>query len=175
MGHMHGQAGLAHARHAVDRGRASSAQQLFDQRGLRFPAGEVEQVGRQIVAARGGRRAGFGRLGPHRAQWPGVAAHGPAQRHDGLPRRHELTGQVPGQRRAAQTRLAGKGAQAEPAQLLDPGELSHQSLLGAGHVQHRTRPVPQKRIGDAFALLNRVLRVPRCPTDHAGPDTPMVG
>ncbi|GAB3879294.1 hypothetical protein GCM10027612_04850 [Microbispora bryophytorum subsp. camponoti] len=57
MGHMHGQAGLAHARHAVDRGRAGGAQQLFDQGGLRFPAGEVEQVGRQIVAAPGGRRA----------------------------------------------------------------------------------------------------------------------
>ena len=175
VGHVHGQAGLAHARHAVDRDRAGGAQQLFDQRGLRLPAGEVEQVGRQVVAARGGRRAGLGRLGPHRAQRPGVAAHGPAQRHDGLPRRHQPTGQVPGQRRAAQTRLAGEGAQAEPAQLLDPGELSHQSLLGAGHMQHRIRPGSTKRIGDAFALLDRGLRVPRCPTDRAGRGAPMVG
>jgi hypothetical protein len=67
MGHVHGQAGLAHARHAVDRDRAGGAQQLFDQRALRLPTGEVEQIGRQVVAARGGRRAGLGSLGPHRA------------------------------------------------------------------------------------------------------------
>ena len=48
---VHGQAGLADARHAVDRDRAGGPQQLLDQRGLRLPAGEVEQVGRQVVAA----------------------------------------------------------------------------------------------------------------------------
>ncbi|SCG45145.1 hypothetical protein GA0070609_1587 [Micromonospora echinaurantiaca] len=150
VGHVHGQAGLSDARHAVDSDRGSRAQQLLDQRGLSFPAGEVEQVGRQVVAARSGRRAGPGRLGPHRAQGPGIAAHGPAKRHHGLPRRHELTGQVPRQRRAAQPRLAGEGTQAERAQLLDPGELSHQSLLGAGHAQHRT--VPAHDAGSATCL-----------------------